>query len=256
MQAKLIEDLLDLGRISSGKMNIDPEWLEIGAVVQEAITSVRHAAEAKKLRIVLVLGEGRPGINGDKRRIQQILWNLLSNAIKFTPEGGKVTVGVTRRGATVDIAVADNGRGIAPEFLPNVFERFSQADSSTNRKQGGLGIGLALVHQLVDLHGGSVHAESAEARPRREQPSRSRCPRPPPGSRPAGPRIRPGRWHMEREQSAELAGLKVLVIDDDLDSLDVVMPADSFQPARRGEDRQLGRGGLGERFRIFAPISS
>ena len=220
VQAKLIEDLLDLGRISSGKMTIDPELLEIGAVVQEAITAVRHAAEARRIRIALTLGDGRQGVTGDKRRIQQVLWNLLSNAIKFTPEGGKAAVAVTRRGGTVEIAVTDNGRGIAPDFLPHVFERFRQADSSTTRQYGGLGIGLAIVQQLVDLHGGTVRAESAglgqgatftvslpAATVRIE------------ASRPAHP---PAASARERERTEELAGLKVLVIDDDLDSLDVM----------------------------------
>jgi signal transduction histidine kinase/ActR/RegA family two-component response regulator len=158
-QTRLIEDVLDVSRIITGKMQLNVRRVEMPGVIEAAIESVRPAAEAKKIEVVPVI-EGPATIMGDQERLQQVVWNLLSNAIKFTPNAGRIEVRVGTRGEEVDLAVADTGKGIPREFLPYVFDRFRQADSSSTRTHGGLGIGLALVRHLVELHGGSVEARS------------------------------------------------------------------------------------------------
>ena len=158
-QTRLIEDLLDMSRIISGKIRLDLQTVELAGVVAAAIEVVRPAAEGKGVRLEKEI-EAVGAITADANRLQQVLWNLLSNAIKFTPRGGSVTVSLRRRGDCVECEVRDTGEGIRPEFLPQVFDRFRQADSSTTRKHGGLGLGLAIVRQLVELHGGSVRAHS------------------------------------------------------------------------------------------------
>jgi PAS domain S-box-containing protein len=160
VQAQLIDDLLDLGRISAGKMALNVEQVDISAIVREAIASVQHAADTKHITIKAILHDIRGRMMGDVKRLRQVIWNLLTNAIKFTPNQGRVFVTVSRVNSHIDISVADNGRGIPAEFLPHVFERFRQADASITRQHGGLGIGLALVKQLVELHAGNVHAAS------------------------------------------------------------------------------------------------
>ncbi|WP_437683615.1 PAS domain-containing protein [Sorangium sp. So ce131] len=160
-QAQLIEDLLDMGRITSGKIRLDVQPLDLHDVVGAAISSVAPSAEAKGIRLVKISSPAVGVTRGDPSRLQQVAWNLLSNAIKFTPEGGSVQVEVSRAGDHVEITVSDTGEGIAPEFLPYVFERFRQADASTTRRHGGLGLGLAIVKHLVELHGGTVRATSA-----------------------------------------------------------------------------------------------
>jgi len=158
-QAKLIEDMLDLSRIAQGKLVLAVGPVEMVRVVEAALDAVRLAAEAKGVRLQPVL-DSHATIVGDADRLQQVVWNLLSNAIKFTPKRGRVQVRVTRKESYVEVAVADNGQGIAAEFLPHVFDRFRQADGAINRQAGGLGLGLAIVRSLVELHGGSVTAES------------------------------------------------------------------------------------------------
>ena len=158
-QAKLIEDLLDLSRIAQGKLVLAVGPVEVVRVVEAALDSVRLAVEAKGVRLQPVL-DSHATIVGDADRLQQVVWNLLSNAIKFTPKHGRVQVRVSRSESYVEVAVADNGQGIAPEFLPHVFDRFRQADGAINRQAGGLGLGLAIVRSLVELHGGSVTAAS------------------------------------------------------------------------------------------------
>lgn len=220
MQSQLIEDLLDLGRIAAGKIALNAEWIEIGAVVKDAIAAVRHTADSKNIVIDCVLNGARGGMMGDKQRLQQVVWNLLANAIKFTPKGGVVNIVVTRIDSRIEISVRDNGRGITPEFLPYVFDRFRQADSSSTRHYGGLGIGLALVRQLVELHGGTVRAES----PGLNQGSTFVVSLPVFAARydsnVAG--ISAASEHAMAPPSQTLAGIKVLVVDDDHDSLDVV----------------------------------
>ncbi|WP_434384743.1 ATP-binding response regulator [Melittangium boletus] len=158
-QGQLIEDLLDVSRIMSGKLKLDVEPVEVSAVVEQALESVRPAADAKGLRIQTAL-DSTGNVMGDAHRLQQVVWNLLSNAVKFTPKGGRVQVFVERRDSSVEITVADTGPGISQEFLPHLFERFRQAEGTLTRRAGGLGLGLSIVKQLVEMHGGLVSAFS------------------------------------------------------------------------------------------------
>ena len=160
IQSRLIDDLLDLSRVVSGKLLLDTREVDLASVVADSVEVVRPAAAAKGISLAL---ECEPGlrISGDAARLQQVAWNLLSNAVKFTPEGGSVRALLARDGARVTLAVSDTGKGIAAEFLPHVFDRFRQADSATTRAYGGLGLGLAIVRHLVEMHGGTVRAESA-----------------------------------------------------------------------------------------------
>ena len=159
-QAQLIEDLLDVSRIISGKVRLDVATVDVAAVVENALDSVRPAASAKGVTLHQVVDPSAGPVLGDSERLQQIVWNLLANAVKFTPKNGAVRVAVNRREPFVDIVVADDGAGIESDFLPSVFDRFRQADATPAREHGGLGIGLAIVRHLVDLHGGTVRAES------------------------------------------------------------------------------------------------
>ena len=159
-QTKLIEDVLDVSRIVSGKLRLNVRALDLTAVVKAAAESVTHAANAKRIRLKLLLEAGTGPVSGDPDRLQQVVWNLLSNAIKFTPAGGTVTVRVEQGDSSMSLVMRDDGAGIAPDFIPHVFERFRQADASTTRAYGGLGLGLAIVRHLVELHGGTVRAES------------------------------------------------------------------------------------------------
>ena len=160
-QAQLVDDLLDMSRVISGKVRLDVQRLDLADVVRAAVASVRHSAEAKDIRLEVALEQRGGPVGGDANRLQQCFWNLLSNAIKFTPRGGRVRVALARAGDSVGVSVADSGEGIAPKFLPHVFERFRQADATTTRRHGGLGLGLSIVKSLIELHGGSVRAESA-----------------------------------------------------------------------------------------------
>jgi signal transduction histidine kinase/ActR/RegA family two-component response regulator len=157
---QLIDDLLDLSRISSGKMRLSIGQVDIGAILHSAIDSVRHAADAKAIRIHASTDPKVGQVSGDSARLQQVIWNLLMNAVKFTPMGGHVHARLERAGFHVQLVVNDTGQGIPFDLLPHVFERFKQADSSSTRAHGGLGLGLALVKHLVELHGGTVVAES------------------------------------------------------------------------------------------------
>ncbi len=159
-QAQLIDDLLDVSRIVSGKLLLDVKEVELDKIVTSAINVVQPAADAKAIRITYDCEPGRNFITGDAARLQQIAWNLLSNAVKFTPEGGSVGICLERIGSHIKLSVSDTGKGIATDFLPHVFDRFRQADSTTTRNYGGLGLGLAIVRHLVELHGGTVNAES------------------------------------------------------------------------------------------------
>lgn len=159
-QNKLIEDLLDVSRIITGKLRLDVQAVEMTAIITAALDTIRPAAEAKTVRLTTVLDPKAVTVAGDPNRLQQVIWNLLSNAVKFTPKGGRVQVELLRVNSHVEIVVTDSGAGIAPEVLPHVFERFRQADSTTTRIYGGLGLGLAIVRQLTELHGGSVQADS------------------------------------------------------------------------------------------------
>jgi CheY-like chemotaxis protein len=159
MQTRLIEDMLDLARIEQGKLVLSVGPVETTRVVESALEAVRPAAEAKGVRLQPVL-DSHATIIGDADRLQQVVWNLLSNAIKFTPRGGRVQVRLRREHSFVEIAVADNGQGISSEFLPYVFDRFRQADAKPGAPKAGLGLGLAIVRSIVELHGGTVSVQS------------------------------------------------------------------------------------------------
>jgi PAS domain S-box-containing protein len=213
-QTQLIEDLLDVSRIITGKMRIEVRPMDFGAVVEAGMDAVRPSAEAKNIKLELVRDPSVGPMVGDPDRLQQVVWNLVSNAVKFTPAGGRVTIEVAPTGSQVRIRVKDTGKGISPEFLPYVFDRFRQADSSSTRTHGGLGLGLAIVRHLVELHGGTVQAESAG-----EDQGATFIVRLP--TRPTSPRP-----HVDRVADVEAAtapagtrldGLKVLVVDDEED---------------------------------------
>ena len=159
-QAQIIEDLLDVSRIITGKLRLEVRPLDPASFIEAAIETLRPAAEAKNIRIQKILDSGINTVSGDPSRLQQIVWNLLSNAIKFTPKGGRVQVRLERINSHIEINVSDTGGGISAEFLPFVFDRFRQADSSSTRQQGGLGLGLSIVRHLAELHGGTVTATS------------------------------------------------------------------------------------------------
>ena len=159
-QSQLIADLLDVSRIISGKLRLDVRMIDLNPVVNAAIDSVRPAADAKGIQLQTMLDSTAGPISGDGDRLQQIVWNPLSNAIKFTPKGGRIQVKVERIESHVEISVRDSGAGISKEFLPFVFDRFRQADASTTRVNGGLGLGLSIVRQLVELHGGTARVSS------------------------------------------------------------------------------------------------
>ena len=160
-QAQLVNDLLDISRIISGKFNLEVNPVDPLAAIEAALDVVRPAAEAKAISLEARLEPVNGLIYGDLVRLQQVFWNLLSNAVKFTPPGGRVEIRLQRSGSQLEVSVTDNGQGIAPEFLPLVFDPFRQADGSANRKQEGLGLGLAIVRHLVEMHGGQVQANSA-----------------------------------------------------------------------------------------------
>ncbi len=222
-QNQIIEDLLDMSRIISGKVRLDVQPLDLDQVIKSAVDTMRPAAEARSIRLQTMLDPDARMISGDPNRLQQVFWNLLSNAIKFTPGGGRVQVLLERADSHVEVSVTDSGEGIAPEFLPHVFDRFRQQDASTTRRHGGLGLGLAIVKQLVELHGGAVRAESKGlgfgATFRVSLPLsvvRSN------GDRPSGERIHPAAWSHGAARppanSLSLAGVRVLVVDDEVDA--------------------------------------
>lgn len=161
-QARMVDDLLDFSRILAGKLRLDAERVDLADIVEYVIRSVGPAAQAKDIRIVSALDAGG-AVQGDPSRLQQIVWNLLSNAVKFTGKGGLVEVALRRADGEVELTVADNGQGITPEFLPHVFERFRQEDAGIARQHGGLGLGLSIARQLVEMHGGRIAARSGGA---------------------------------------------------------------------------------------------
>jgi signal transduction histidine kinase len=161
LQRRVIEDLLDVSRITSGSLRIGADPVGLASVVRAALGSIRSAAQAKDIEVVLQLDDPSGAVSGDYFRLRQVVWNLLSNAVKFTPRGGSVHVLVDRVEADVRLVVRDSGRGIGSEFLPHVFDRFRQEDTGTTRRYGGLGLGLAIVRHLVEAHGGTVSADSA-----------------------------------------------------------------------------------------------
>jgi signal transduction histidine kinase/ActR/RegA family two-component response regulator len=222
-QAQIIEDLLDMSRIIAGQIRLDVQQVELPDVLEAALSTVRPAAEARGIRLHTVFDPKVAPVRGDPQRIQQIVWNLLSNAIKFTPKDGRVEVALQRVNSHVEIIVSDTGQGIKPEFLPHVFDRFRQADGSTTRRHSGLGLGLSIVKQLVELHGGTIRAKSGgvdqgatftvelplmpihpdEGLDERTHPQ-------------AASAIPPG------QEPMSLTGLRVLVVDDEADAREIV----------------------------------
>ncbi|MDZ8183385.1 MAG: ATP-binding protein [Nostoc sp. ChiSLP02] len=213
LQAQLIEDLLDVSRILQGKLNLNNSPVNLASIIANAMETVRLAAEAKLITIQTILQPDMGQVAGDASRLQQIVWNLLANAIKFTPSGGQVEIRLERCNSVAQITVNDNGQGISPQFLPFVFDYFRQADSTTTRKFGGLGLGLAIVRRLVELHGGTVCAQSL--------------------GEGLGATFIVGLPLMltqgqvdgdgkQIEEVLDLSGIKVLVVDDDADSREFV----------------------------------
>jgi signal transduction histidine kinase len=152
--------LLDISRIVAGKLRLEVRPVDLGLVIEQAVEVVRPAADAKQIRLQTVLDTETGMASGDPARLQQVVWNLLSNAVKFTPKGGRVQITLERVNSHVEIAISDTGQGVSPEFLSHLFERFQQAETGTTRTHGGLGLGLAIVRHIVELHGGTVFAES------------------------------------------------------------------------------------------------
>jgi PAS domain S-box-containing protein len=219
-QAQLIEDLLDVSRIISGKLRVDFKTVDMTAVITAAVEALRPAAEARGIRIYSVFSAGAGPIVGDAERLQQVAWNLLSNAIKFTPRDGLVQVELRRLESQVEFRVIDNGIGINPAFLPHVFERFSQADSSLTRSRGGIGMGLAIVKSLVELHGGVVSVTS----PGEGQGTAFTVKLPISAVRhdvirhPVDQRALP----KQLNQRDDLVGLKILIVDDEPDTCEML----------------------------------
>jgi len=221
-QNQLISDLLDVSRIISGKLRLDLRAVELPAIVEAALEATRPAAEAKGITLTSALDQQAHPINGDPTRLQQVVWNLITNAIKFTPRGGQIIVKLESVGARAEIIVEDSGIGVSPEFLPHIFDRFRQADPSTNRLHGGMGLGLSIVRQLVDLHGGTVRAESeGEGKGAtfvvslpmtvlKGEPER------------AERLIHPVKSHVRIDCPPSLQGLRVLVVEDEADTRDML----------------------------------
>jgi signal transduction histidine kinase len=161
-QRQIIEDLLDVSRIVTGKLRINTQRVDLLLVMHAAIDAVRPAAEAKEIDLRTHFEAPDAIVRADVERLQQVLWNLLANAVKFTPQHGTVDLYLRQRGSLAEIRIEDSGPGIPSEFLPRIFERFSQADGSSTRKHGGLGLGLAIVRHLVELHGGTVSASNRD----------------------------------------------------------------------------------------------
>jgi signal transduction histidine kinase/CheY-like chemotaxis protein len=238
-QAQLIDDILDVSRIISGKLRLDSRPVHLQQVVEAAIDSIRPVADSKNIRLKVLLDPDTNPVSGDPDRLQQVVWNLLSNAAKFTPPEGEVEIRLVNANSHIEIIVKDTGQGIAAEFLPHVFDRFRQADSSKSRRHGGLGLGLAIVHHLVELHGGRVRAESAGEGKGSEftitlpsigigheqSPSQQ-------GSDATG---------VPLDRNLRLIGLRILTVEDDADSrdmLEMVLRAQGADVAAVGSVRE------------------
>src|SRR6185437_9839707 len=220
-QAQIIEDLLDMSSIISGKVRLDVQRLDLASVVEATVETVKPAAQAKDIRLQVVLDPGAGPVRGDPSRLQQVLWNLLTNSVKFTPKGGRILITLARVNSHLEIEVTDNGEGIAATFLPHVFDRFRQADASTTRSHGGLGLGLSIVKQLVELHGGTITAKSGGpamgATFRITLPVMATADEPPD----APPREQPRSANQQPlgvGDMGELGGVRVLVVDDEPDA--------------------------------------
>jgi len=225
-QAQIIDDILDVSRIITGNLYLDLQPIELAPVLESAINVVRPTAEAKGIQIEIDFEPEPTAVPGDSNRLQQVFWNLLSNAVKFTPAGGKVSVRLRPVNSEVEIEVADTGQGISAEFLPFVFDRFRQADSTSTRQHGGLGLGLAIARHLIEIHGGTIEARSSGAGQGAtftvKLPSVGSVAHPPDTSVMADGEAE----NRERLQSHQiLSGLHVLIVDDDEDTLELLSAA-------------------------------
>lgn len=225
-QAKLIEDLLDVSRISSGKLQVQMQPMKLGSVVQAALDTIRPLAEEKEVELLACMETERDELLGDSSRLQQVVWNLLTNAVKFTPKAGRIEVSLSRTDSTLHLEVKDSGQGISPSFLPRVFDRFKQYDSSSTRSQGGLGIGLTIARHIVDLHGGSIVAVS----PGDDQGTTFTV------TLPAAPvhahavqQVKDDRAAAEQSDPIDLGGIVVMVVEDERDAREVI--ADTLREA-------------------------
>ena len=232
-QNQLISDVLDVSRIIAGKLRLNLRSVQLVQEIESALDTLRPAAEAKQIRLDALLDPSAGPISGDPDRLQQVVWNLLSNAIKFVPRGGRVLVRLEPVNSHVEVVVEDNGPGIPEQFLPHIFERFRQADSSTTRRHGGLGIGLAIVRHIVELHGGTVAARNRDVGtgavftlsfPRRSVAVTG--PGTPPEDHPAADRA------LSIDGGPSLEGLRVLVVDDEQDAREMVAAALELNGAR------------------------
>ena len=223
-QAQLIEDMLDVSRITAGKLRLEVQATELIPIINAAIDAVRHAAEAKGVQLKMILDPAASHIQGDAVRLQQVVWNLLSNAVKFTPNDGLVEVSLERTDSQAQITVSDTGEGIAPDFLPYVFDRFQQADGTITRRYGGLGLGLAIARHLVEVHGGTIQARSAGlgegASFTVRLPLRAMRASPPQAITP-GESVRQGD-PLKTLDPAILYGLRILAVDDELDTREML----------------------------------
>jgi PAS domain S-box-containing protein len=222
-QAQLIDDLLDVSRIVTGKLRMDVRPSDPNSFIDAAVEAVRPAAEAKGVRVQKVIDTGLISIPGDPVRLQQVIWNLLSNAIKFTPRGGRVQIRSERVNSHLEIVVSDTGQGISPDFLPHVFDRFRQADQKASRQHGGMGLGLAIVRHLVELHGGNVSATSdGEGQ---GATFTVRLPISPIYQvDPSGARVHPAARDLlpANDTTERLDGLRILIVDDEPDTRDLL----------------------------------
>jgi len=222
IQRQMVDDLLDVSRIITGKLRLTVQPVDLATIAIAAIDGLRPAAEAKEIRLQLQLDAPAGQVSGDPDRLQQVAWNLISNAIKFTPRGGRVIVSLAHVASHVEVTVSDTGKGIAREFLPHVFDRFRQADATSTRAFGGLGLGLAIVRQLVELHGGTVRVDSAGE----GQGSTFTVSLPLAAARSAGSDAgeaqQPEFKLPELECPPELVGLRVLVVDDEADTCELL----------------------------------
>jgi signal transduction histidine kinase/ActR/RegA family two-component response regulator len=216
---QIVEDVLDVSRIVSGKIRLDVQPVELQVIIDNAVASIQPAADAKHVRLQSMVDPGVGPVSGDPGRLQQVVWNLVSNAVKFTPKKGRVQVRLERVNSHLEIVVSDTGIGIRPDFVPFVFERFRQADSSTTRKTGGLGLGLAIVRHIVEMHGGTVEASSAGE----GQGATFRVRLPLMIMHPAALETRREHPRTERREAltglGDLAGIRVLAVDDEEDAL-------------------------------------
>lgn len=230
LQARLIEDMLDVSRIVTGRLRLAIERVDLVAIIEAAIETVRAAADNKAIVLIIALDPRTGAVLGDPTRLQQVVWNLLSNAVRFTPAGGRVAVGLRRLGRSAELTVTDTGRGMAPGLVPRVFDRFRQGESGTTRSHGGLGLGLSIARQIVELHGGTIQAASpGESRGAtftvRLPIAASVLGGPPPAARAAkgsGP----------ESHARPLENVHVLVVDDDAETREVMEMALGFEGAR------------------------